>query len=57
MFTKNELKLRYKRSLELIKDYDISIIYHPGKSNVIDYSLSMLSIGSITHVDKENRVK
>lgn len=25
---------------ELIKDYDYTIIYHPGKANVVAYALS-----------------
>ena len=39
-FTQKELNLRKKRWLELIKDYDCTIEYHPGKANVIVDALS-----------------
>jgi hypothetical protein len=34
------MKLRQCRWLELIKDYDLGINYHPGKSNVVADALS-----------------
>ena len=34
-FTLNELNMRQRRWLELVKDYDCSINYHPGKANVV----------------------
>ncbi|WVZ97914.1 hypothetical protein U9M48_043416 [Paspalum notatum var. saurae] len=34
IFTQNELKMRQRRWLELIKDYDLEIHYHLGKANV-----------------------
>jgi hypothetical protein len=39
-FTLIELNLRQHRWLELIKDYDIRINYHPEKANVIADALS-----------------
>jgi hypothetical protein len=35
-----ELNMRQHRWLELIKDYDIIIQYHPGKANVVADVLS-----------------
>ena len=35
IFTQRELNMRQRRWLELIKDYDLSIQYHPGKANVV----------------------
>jgi hypothetical protein len=35
IFTQNDLNLQQRRWLELIKDYDLGINYHPGKANVI----------------------
>jgi hypothetical protein len=35
IFTHKELNLRHRRWLELIKDYDLDIQYHPGKANVV----------------------
>ncbi|WMV30248.1 hypothetical protein MTR67_023633, partial [Solanum verrucosum] len=38
--TQKELNLRQHRWLELIKDYDWTIDYHPGKANVVAYAFS-----------------
>jgi len=35
--------LRQRRWLELIKDYDLEIHYHPGKANVVADALSRRS--------------
>jgi hypothetical protein len=35
IFTQSELNMRHKRRLELIKDYDLEIHYHPRKANVV----------------------
>ena len=40
IFTQKELNMRQRRWLELIKDYDLSIQYHPGKANVVADALS-----------------
>jgi hypothetical protein len=40
IFTQKELNLRQRRCLELIKDYDLEIQYHPGKANVVADALS-----------------
>jgi hypothetical protein len=40
IFTQNNLNLRKRRWLELIKDYDLGINYHPGKANVVADALS-----------------
>ncbi|KAH0654401.1 hypothetical protein KY289_032079 [Solanum tuberosum] len=49
-FSQKDLNLRQRRWLELLKDYDISVIYHPGKANVVEDALSRLSMGSVAHV-------
>jgi ribonuclease HI len=38
--TQIELNMRQRRWLELIKDYDVEINYHPGKANVVADALS-----------------
>ncbi|WMV32599.1 hypothetical protein MTR67_025984, partial [Solanum verrucosum] len=35
-----DLNLRQRRWLELLKDYDISVLYHPGKANIVPDALS-----------------
>lgn len=40
IFTQKDLNLRQHRWLELIKDYDLSIQYHPGKVSVVANILS-----------------
>jgi hypothetical protein len=38
--TQKDLNLRQRRWLELIKDYDLEIRYHPGKANLVADALS-----------------
>jgi hypothetical protein len=40
IFTQNDLNLRQRQWLEMIKDYDLGINYHPGKANVVADALS-----------------
>jgi hypothetical protein len=40
IFTQKDLNLRQHRWLELIKDYDLEIHYHPGKANLVADALS-----------------
>jgi hypothetical protein len=40
IFTQSELNIRQRRWLELIKDYDLEVHYHPGKANVVADALS-----------------
>ena len=40
IFTQPDLNMRQRRWLELIKDYDLEIHYHPGKANVVADALS-----------------
>jgi hypothetical protein len=40
IFTQSNLNLRQRRWLELIKDYDLGINYHPGKANIVADALS-----------------
>jgi hypothetical protein len=51
IFTQSNLNLRQRRWLELIKDYDIGINYHPGKANVVAGALSQRSHVSQLVVD------
>jgi hypothetical protein len=40
IFTQSELNMRQRRWLELIKDYELEIHYHPRKANVVADALS-----------------
>jgi hypothetical protein len=51
IFTQLNLNLRQRRWLELIKDYDLGINYHPGKANVVADALSHRSHVSQLVVD------
>jgi hypothetical protein len=44
LFTQKELNMRQRRWLELIKDYDCKINYHPNKANVVTNSLRRKSM-------------
>ncbi|KAL0405617.1 UNVERIFIED_CONTAM: Transposon Tf2-11 polyprotein [Sesamum latifolium] len=42
--TQKELNLRQRRWIELLKDYDCTIDYHPGKANVVADALSRKAV-------------
>uniref|UniRef100_A0A2N9IMJ0 RNA-directed DNA polymerase n=1 Tax=Fagus sylvatica TaxID=28930 RepID=A0A2N9IMJ0_FAGSY len=50
LFTQKELNLRQRRWLELVKDYDCTINYHPGKANVVADALSRKSTSTLAHL-------
>ena len=47
IFTQKELNMRQRRWLELLKDYDLTIHYHPRKANVVADALSRKSMGNL----------
>ncbi|XP_070010562.1 uncharacterized protein [Nicotiana sylvestris] len=55
IFKQRELNLRQRRWLELLKDYDVDILYHPGKANVVAGALSRCSMRSLAHVEADKR--
>ena len=40
IFTQSDLNMRQRRWLELIKDYDLEVHYHPDKVNVVPDAVS-----------------
>ncbi|KAH0642123.1 hypothetical protein KY290_035222 [Solanum tuberosum] len=55
VFIQKDLNLPQIRWLELLKDYDMSVLYHPDKANVVADALSILSMGSVAHVENEKK--
>ena len=56
LLTRNELNLRQRRWLELFKDYDYIIDYHPGKANVVADALSRKAMASLLIQRSEWRI-
>ena len=48
LLTQKELNLRQRRWLELFKDYDCIIDYHPGKANVVADALSRRTVAAMS---------
>ena len=55
VFTQMELNIRQQRWLELLKDYDMNVHYHPDKANILFDALSKMSMRSTTHIEDGNK--
>ncbi|WMV55094.1 hypothetical protein MTR67_048479 [Solanum verrucosum] len=55
IFQQKYLNLRQRRWVELLKDYECAILYHPGKANVVTDALSQKSMGSLAHLTLTRR--
>ena len=38
-----------------MKDYDMSVLYHSGKANIVADALNRLSMGSISHIEDSKK--
>ncbi|XP_073017937.1 uncharacterized protein [Primulina eburnea] len=47
LFTHKELNMRQRKWIELLKDYDLTISYHPGKENKVADALSRKNMGKV----------
>ena len=55
VFSQKDLNLHQRRWLELFKHYDMSVLYHLGKANILVDALSRMSMGSVAHVDDSKK--
>ena len=53
IFQERDLNLRQRRWLELLKDYDCDILYHPSKANMVADVLSRKYLYSLAHISTE----
>ncbi|WMV46404.1 hypothetical protein MTR67_039789 [Solanum verrucosum] len=51
MCNQKDPNLLQMRWLELLKDYDMGVLYHPSKANVVAHALSRLSMGSVAQIE------
>ena len=52
VFTQKEFNLRQRRWIDFLRDYDMSVHYHPVKENVVENALRILSMDSVAHVEE-----
>ena len=52
VFTQNDLNVQQRMSLELLKDYDMILLYHSDKANVVVDALSRMTMGSVSYLDE-----
>lgn len=57
MFSQKDLNLCQRRWLELLNDYDISVLYPPlpGKANIVVDALKRLLVSSVAYVEDEKK--
>ncbi|XP_070025884.1 uncharacterized protein [Nicotiana sylvestris] len=55
VFKKKDLNIRQRRRLELLKDYDVDILYHTWMANVVADTLSSRSTSSLSYIQPKKR--
>ena len=48
--TQKEFNLQQGRLLELLNNYDMSVLFHHSKANVVADAISRMTMGSVSHV-------
>ena len=51
MFNRSGFSFAPNKVIRALKDYDMSVQYHLLKSNVVVDALSLVSVGSVSHVE------
>ena len=39
----------------MLKYYDMSVLYHPGKATIVADALSHMTLGSVYHIDEAKK--
>ena len=55
MFTQKELNLLLQKWFELLKDYEMSVLYNPSKANVFAYALNLMTSSSVPLVEEAKK--
>ena len=55
VFSQKDLNLKQRKRLKFLKNYDMSILYHPCKADVVVDALSRLSVGSTAYFEKDKK--
>ena len=50
IFTQRDLNMRQRRWMKFLEDYDFTLHYHPGKTNVVADALSRKSRGALASI-------
>ena len=56
LFDQEELNIRQRRWMELLKDYEFELKYHPGKANIVANALSRKSLNVAWMMIKETEL-
>ena len=55
VFTQKELNIKQRRWLELLKEYDMSVLPYPDKCNVVVDTVSRMTMGTISLLDEAKK--
>ena len=39
----------------MLKDYDLSVLYHPGKANVVEDARNHMTMGTVSHIEEAKK--